>query len=115
MYRRSRIAFVSGDSLKLNELKGKEEEELQNEDSKTTTGNHSLQRRLTSEKDDRLSFLTGPMLCRSESREVSTLKVRMLRNIAEKKIADLNAYDLDSAISIISGSARSMGVKIIEN
>ena len=85
MYRRSRIAFVSGDSLKLNELKGKEEEELQNEDSKTTTGNHSLQRRLTSEKDDRLSFLTGPMLCRSESREVSNLKVRMLRNIAAKQ------------------------------
>ena len=36
-----------------------------------------------------------------------------VRKIAEKKMADLNANDLDSAMKIIAGTARSMGIEVI--
>ena len=35
-----------------------------------------------------------------------------LKNIAEAKMEDLNANDIDAAISIIAGTARSMGVTV---
>jgi large subunit ribosomal protein L11 len=35
-----------------------------------------------------------------------------VRKIAETKLKDLNAYDLASAVKIIEGTARSMGVEI---
>ncbi len=35
-----------------------------------------------------------------------------LRDIAEQKMADLNANDLDQATKIIAGSARAMGLKV---
>jgi len=38
-----------------------------------------------------------------------------LREIAEKKMKDLNANDVDAAARIIEGSARSMGLQIVEN
>jgi large subunit ribosomal protein L11 len=37
-----------------------------------------------------------------------------LRDIAEKKMKDLNANDVESAAKIIEGSARSMGLQIVE-
>ncbi|RZJ41536.1 MAG: 50S ribosomal protein L11 [Brevundimonas sp.] len=37
-----------------------------------------------------------------------------LREIAEKKMKDLNANDLDQAAKIIEGSARAMGLNIVE-
>ena len=37
-----------------------------------------------------------------------------LREIAEKKMVDLNAYDLDAAARMIAGSARSMGLDVVE-
>ena len=38
-----------------------------------------------------------------------------LRDIAEKKMKDLNAIDVESASRIIEGSARSMGLQIVES
>jgi large subunit ribosomal protein L11 len=35
------------------------------------------------------------------------------REIAEKKMKDLNARDLDEATKIIAGSARSMGLEVV--
>ena len=35
-----------------------------------------------------------------------------LREIAEKKMPDLNANDIDAAMKIIAGTARQMGVKV---
>ena len=35
-----------------------------------------------------------------------------IREIAEKKMADLNANDVEAAMKIIAGSARSMGVTV---
>ena len=37
-----------------------------------------------------------------------------LREIAEKKMKDLNAIDIEAAAKIIEGSARSMGLSIVE-
>jgi large subunit ribosomal protein L11 len=37
-----------------------------------------------------------------------------LREIAEKKMKDLNANDVEAAARIIEGSARSMGLEIVE-
>ena len=37
-----------------------------------------------------------------------------LRDIAEKKMKDLNAADLDAASKIIEGSARSMGLEVVD-
>ena len=37
-----------------------------------------------------------------------------LRDIAEKKMKDLNANDLESAAKIIEGSARAMGLTVVE-
>jgi large subunit ribosomal protein L11 len=37
-----------------------------------------------------------------------------LIDIAEKKMKDLNANDVESAAKIIEGSARSMGLQIVE-
>ena len=37
-----------------------------------------------------------------------------LRMIAEKKLADLNAHTVEQAIPIIAGTARSMGVEVVD-
>ena len=37
-----------------------------------------------------------------------------LRKIAERKMPDLNAYDIEAAEKIVSGTARNMGVEIIQ-
>lgn len=43
---------------------------------------------------------------------VATITKEDLRNIAETKLPDLNAYDVDSAMNIIAGTARNMGIAI---
>ena len=44
--------------------------------------------------------------------KVGTITMAQVREIAEKKMPDLNANDLDAASKIIAGTARSMGVDI---
>jgi len=44
--------------------------------------------------------------------KVGTLTKAQVKEIAERKMADLNAHTIDEAIKIISGSARSMGVDV---
>jgi len=46
--------------------------------------------------------------------KVGALSQEQLREIAEKKLQDLNANDIDAAMNIIAGTARSMGVTIKE-
>ena len=36
------------------------------------------------------------------------------REIAEQKMKDLNANDLEAAVSMVKGSARSMGIEVVE-
>jgi large subunit ribosomal protein L11 len=45
--------------------------------------------------------------------EVGTISMAQVREIAEKKMVDLNANDVDAACQMIIGSARSMGVKVV--
>ena len=45
--------------------------------------------------------------------KVGTITNEQLRAIAEKKLADLNANDIDQAAKIIAGTARSMGVEVV--
>jgi large subunit ribosomal protein L11 len=44
--------------------------------------------------------------------KVGTITSDQLRQIAEKKMKDLNARDVDAAVKIIAGTARSMGVEV---
>ena len=44
--------------------------------------------------------------------KVGSITKAQLQEIAEKKLEDLNANDVEAAMQIISGSARSMGIKI---
>ena len=41
-----------------------------------------------------------------------TITQAQIRDIAEKKLKDLNAYDIDAAAKMIAGSARSMGIQV---
>jgi large subunit ribosomal protein L11 len=41
-----------------------------------------------------------------------TITQAQIRDIAEKKMKDLNAYDVDAAAKMIAGSARSMGLRV---
>lgn len=43
---------------------------------------------------------------------VGTLSADKLKEIAEYKTPDLNAYDLDAAMKIVAGTAKNMGVKV---
>jgi large subunit ribosomal protein L11 len=46
--------------------------------------------------------------------KVGSISKAQLREIAEKKMADLNANDIEQAEKIIAGTARSMGITIKE-
>lgn len=43
---------------------------------------------------------------------VATLTKDEIKKIAEIKMPDLNAYDIDSAIKIVAGTARNMGIAV---
>ena len=45
--------------------------------------------------------------------KVGSVTKAQVRKISERKMEDLNAYDLDQADRIIEGTARSMGIEII--
>ena len=58
-------------------------------------------------------------MCIRDSPTPNSLKVgkvtrAQVEEIAEKKMQDLNAADMDAAVKIISGSARSMGIEVID-
>ena len=44
--------------------------------------------------------------------KVGTLSRDQVRQIAETKLPDLNARDVDEAMKVIAGTARSMGVEV---
>src|SRR5688500_20296650 len=44
--------------------------------------------------------------------KVGTISAAQIRQIAETKLEDLNAHDVDQAAKIIAGTARSMGVEV---
>ena len=50
----------------------------------------------------------------SKGETVATISKDKLREIAETKLPDLNAYTVEEAMKIIEGTARNMGIKIEE-
>lgn len=51
---------------------------------------------------------------RPQADKVAQLTQDQLRQIAETKMPDLNANSIEAAMSIIAGTARSMGVTVVE-
>ena len=45
---------------------------------------------------------------------VGSIKIEQIREIAENKMKDLNASTVDGAIEMVKGSARSMGLEVLE-
>ena len=45
---------------------------------------------------------------------VASISKKQLESIAKEKMSDLNAHDIEEAIKIIAGSARSMGIEVKE-
>ena len=48
----------------------------------------------------------------TKGEKVATITSAQLKEIAETKLPDLNAYDVDAAMKIIEGTARNMGIEI---
>lgn len=46
--------------------------------------------------------------------KVAKITKEQLKKIAEQKMPDLNAANIDTAISMIAGTARSMGVEVVD-
>jgi len=46
--------------------------------------------------------------------KVGKVTRKQIREIAEKKMADLNANDVEAAMKIIEGTARNMGIEVID-
>ncbi|HET59257.1 MAG TPA: 50S ribosomal protein L11 [Chloroflexi bacterium] len=45
---------------------------------------------------------------------VATLTRAQLREVAEQKMKDLNAYDVEAAMKQLAGTARQMGIRIVD-
>ena len=46
--------------------------------------------------------------------KVARISREQVRRIAERKLPDLNTYKLESAMRIIEGTARNMGVEVVD-
>ncbi|GJQ24748.1 MAG: 50S ribosomal protein L11 [Planctomycetia bacterium] len=46
--------------------------------------------------------------------KVGQINRQQLREVASKKLADLNADNLDAAAKVIEGTARNMGIKVVD-
>jgi large subunit ribosomal protein L11 len=57
-----------------------------------------------------VNMKSGSKLPGKES--AGTISQKQIREIAEAKMKDLNAYDVEQAMSMIAGSARSMGLQV---
>ena len=74
-------------------------------------------------EDRSFTFITktppAPVLLKKGSGEPNKKKVAQLsrdkvREIAEAKMADLNAADIEAAMRMVEGTARSMGITIVD-
>src|ERR1051326_4188011 len=55
-----------------------------------------------------------PVVITAYGDTVGRVTMAQIRDIAEKKMQDLNANDLDAACQMVIGSARSMGLEVVE-
>jgi large subunit ribosomal protein L11 len=47
-------------------------------------------------------------------KKVGTIKRAQVKEIAQKKIQDMNTIDLEAAMRMVEGTARSMGVEVVD-
>ena len=47
-------------------------------------------------------------------KKVGTIKRAQVKEIAQKKIVDMNTIDLEAAMRMVEGTARSMGVEVVD-
>jgi large subunit ribosomal protein L11 len=45
---------------------------------------------------------------------VGTVTLKQVQEIAQNKMADLNSSDVDAAVQMVKGTARSMGIEVVE-
>ncbi len=62
----------------------------------------------------KLTKLTAGSKTPGKGEPVATVRKSQLRELAKDKIVDMNAKDLDGATRIMEGSARSMGIEVVE-
>lgn len=48
------------------------------------------------------------------SKKVGTVTRKQLEEIAQKKMTDMNARSMDAACKVIAGTARSMGIEVVD-
>ena len=72
---------------------------------KTPPNSYFLKKAAGIEKGSQTTGKVGP---------VGRVTMAQVRDIAQKKMQDLNAKDLDGACQMIIGSARSMGLEVVE-
>ena len=63
----------------------------------------------------RAAGLTSGSQTPGKGGSVGRVTMAQVREIAERKMADLNANDIDAAAQMIAGSARSMGLEVVES
>jgi large subunit ribosomal protein L11 len=71
---------------------------------KTPPASYFLKKAAGLDKGSQTTGKTGP---------VGSVTMEQVRLIAEQKMKDLNAVDLDGAVKMIVGSARSMGLEVV--
>ena len=49
-----------------------------------------------------------------KAEKVGKVTIEQVKEIAKEKMEDLNAVDMEGALKIIKGSARSMGIEVVE-
>ena len=72
---------------------------------KTPPNTHFLKKAANIEKGSQTVGKSGP---------VGRITMSQLREIAEQKMKDMNANDVDGAVRMLIGSARSMGLAVVE-
>lgn len=72
---------------------------------RTPPASYLLKKAAGLEKGSQTPGKTGP---------VGKVTMAQIREIAQTKMKDLNAIDLDGAVEMIKGSARSMGLQVVE-
>jgi len=48
-------------------------------------------------------------------KKIGKITKSQIRSIAERKMEDLNCYDVDQAMKMVEGTCRSMGVSVVED
>ena len=62
--------------------------------------------------EDYLKSSDGQDFLKKQGISISFYDEEQLRQIAETKLPDLNAYDVEAAMKIVEGTARNMGVAV---